>query len=65
MLTCGGDALRKILRLRTWAGARAAATAIALVGVALVYAAGVWVLSVHRLPEQPMLPTNSFQIPHR
>jgi len=35
--------------------------ATALILVALTYAAAVWVLTVHRLPEQPLVPTSSFQ----
>ena len=37
--------------------------ATALILVALMYAAAVWVLTVHGLPEQPLFPINSFQNP--
>ena len=43
--------------------ARMVLAAATLVLAVLTYVAAVWVLSLHRLPEQPLVPISSFQNP--
>ena len=61
MVTPGGPARDLDTRLSKRARVLIAATALIL--IALMYAGAVWVLTVHRLPDQPLVPASSFQNP--